>query len=519
MGGVLGARTSGILLHPTSLPGPWGIGDLGPEAVSFLEFLRETRQGLWQVLPLGPTGYGDSPYQCFSAFAGNPLLVSLDLLREEGLLAAADLPRKAELPEGQVDYAAVQQLKGSRLRRAFETFEKQASPSQRDELEAYCRESAVWLDDFALFMAVKHAHAGASWNEWEGDLRQREPGALERARRELAGEVRREQFAQFLFFRQWGTLREQARERGIRILGDLPIFVAHDSADVWAHPELFHLGADGRPSFVAGVPPDYFSATGQLWGNPLYRWEALERSGYRFWVERFRAALRLFDVVRLDHFRGFEAYWEVPADEDTAENGRWVPGPGAALFESVERELGPLPVVAENLGVITPEVEALRERFGWPGMAILQFAFGSDSHANDFLPHNYERRLVVYTGSHDNDTAVGWWRSGVGDTTRSADEVEKERAFARAYLGTSGEEIHWDLIRTVLASIAETAIVPLQDVLGLGSEARMNVPSRPSGNWRWRFRREQLEPAMRKRLRRLTEITGRAGAGGLSAAS
>ncbi len=504
-----GARTSGILLHPTSLPGPWGIGDLGAEAVAFLEFLEETRQGLWQVLPLGPTGFGDSPYQCFSAFAGNPLLVSLDALRHEGLLDAADLPKKAALPEGPVDYGAVQELKGPRLRRAFEAFEEKATAAERADLESFCRENAAWLDDFALFMAAKRAHGGASWNEWESDLRQREAPALERVRRELAGDVRREQFAQFLFFRQWGSVREQARVRGIRILGDLPIFVAHDSADVWAHPEIFHLGADGRPSHVAGVPPDYFSATGQLWGNPLYRWDALARTGYRFWVERFRSALRLFDVVRLDHFRGFEAYWEVPADEETAANGRWVLGPGAVLFEAIEAALGPLPVVAENLGVITPEVEALRERFGWPGMAILQFAFGSDAHSNDFLPHNYERRLVVYTGSHDNDTAVGWWRGGVGDTTRQPEEVEKERAFARDYLGTDGGEIHWDLIRMALTSVAETAIVPLQDVLGLGSEARMNVPSRSAGNWRWRFRREQLTPATRQRLRRLTEVCAR----------
>jgi 4-alpha-glucanotransferase len=504
--GVRGARRSGILLHPTSLPGPGGIGDLGPEAIAFLDFLEETRQGLWQVLPLGPTGYGDSPYQCFSAFAGNPLLVSLDLLREEGLLGAAEVSGS---PEGDVDYGAVQAEKPKQLRRAFEAFEKEATPARRDELVEFCRKEASWLDDFALFMAAKEAHGGASWSEWEPDLRERDAPALERARRELGVEVRRHQFLQFAFFRQWAAVRAAAAARGVRLLGDLPIFVAHDSADVWAHPEIFHLGRDGWPSHVAGVPPDYFSSTGQLWGNPLYRWDALARTGYRFWVERFRSALQLFDSVRLDHFRGFEAYWEVPAGEKTAVKGRWVPGPKAVLFETIERELGPLPVVAENLGVITPEVEALRERFGWPGMAILQFAFGADEHANEFLPHNHARRLVVYTGSHDNDTAVGWWRGGVGDTTRKPAEVERERAFARDYLGTDGEEIHWDLIRAAFASVAETAIVPLQDVLGLGSEARMNVPARASGNWRWRYRREQLTPALRKRLRRLTEIYGR----------
>ncbi len=506
MEGVSGARRSGILLHPTSLPGPGGIGDLGPEAVAFLDFLEETRQGLWQVLPLGPTGFGDSPYQCFSAFAGNPSLVSLDLLHEEGLLERADV---AEGGEGDVDYGAVHALKPKRLARAFERFERAGAPSWRDDFEAFRRREASWLDDFALFMAVKEAHEGASWTDWEQSLREREAPALERARTELGGEVRRQQFFQFLFFRQWAAVRTAAAARGVRLLGDLPIFVAHDSADVWVHPELFHLARDGRPSHVAGVPPDYFSATGQLWGNPLYRWDAIARTGYRFWVERFRSALQLFDSVRLDHFRGFEAYWEVPARETTAENGRWVPGPGAALFEAIEKELGPLPVVAENLGVITPEVEALRERFGWPGMAILQFAFGAVDHASEFLPHNYARRLAVYTGSHDNDTALGWWKGGVGDTTRKPAEVERERAFARDYLGTDGEEIHWDLIRAAFASVAETAIVPLQDVLGLGSEARMNVPARASGNWKWRFRREQLTPALRKRLRRLTEIYGR----------
>jgi 4-alpha-glucanotransferase len=508
--GVEDARRSGILLHPTSLPGPWGIGDLGPEAVAFLDFLEETRQQLWQVLPLGPTGYGDSPYQCFSAFAGNPLLVSVDLLKSDGLLADADLPPEAARPEGEVDFGEVHTRKPVWLGRAFEAFEKAPPASLRDELEAFRREEVAWLPDFALFMAAKEAHDGAGWNEWESELREREPEALERARRELAVEVRRHEFFQFLFFRQWAALRKEARSRGVGFLGDLPIFVAQDSADVWAHPDLFHLAADGRPSHVAGVPPDYFSATGQLWGNPLYRWDAMARTGYRFWVERFRSALRLFDSVRLDHFRGFEAYWEVPATEVTAVNGRWVSGPGAALFEAIEKELGPLPVVAENLGVITPEVEALRERFGWPGMAILQFAFGAADPGNDFLPHNHVRRLVVYTGSHDNDTAVGWWKGGVGDTTRKPAEVEKERRFARDYLHTEGKEMHWDLVRAALASVAETAVVPLQDVLGLGSDARMNTPARPSGNWRWRYRREDLTPAVRKRLRRLTEIYGRA---------
>lgn len=502
------ARVSGILLHPTSLPGPWGVGDLGAEAVSFLDFAKGAGQSLWQVLPLGPTGYGDSPYQCFSAFAGNPLLVSLDRLREEGLLAASDLPRRSTKGDGEVDYGAVLEFKRPRLRKAFEAFERDAGPEEQEAFAAFWRAQSSWLDDYALFMAIKESTGGRSWHLWERELRERDPAALERARRERRAEIDHHRFAQYLFFKQWRALRTEARARGLRILGDLPIFVAHDSADVWAHPELFHLKADGRPALVAGVPPDYFSETGQLWGNPLYRWDVIARTGFSFWIERFRSAFALFDMVRLDHFRGFEAYWEVPGDELDAVKGRWVKGPGAALFEAVQGALGPLPVVAENLGLITPEVEVLRERFGWPGMAILQFAFGGDPQST-FLPHNYERRTVVYTGSHDNDTARGWWEGGVGDSTRSEEEVEKERTFARDYLGTHGTEIHWDLIRAALTSVAEIAVLPLQDVLGLGSEARMNVPSRASGNWRWRYKRDQLTDRAKGRLRRLVEISGR----------
>jgi 4-alpha-glucanotransferase len=505
---VKAARLSGLLLHPTSLPGPWGIGDLGAEAVAFLDFAKGAGQGLWQVLPLGPTGYGDSPYQCFSAFAGNPLLVSLDRLRDEGLLAASDLPRRSGKSGGDVDYGAVIEFKRPRLRKAALAFERDAGASEQEAFAAFWRAQSSWLDDYALFMALKEASGGRSWHLWERDLRERDQAALDKARSELSAEIDQHRFAQYLFFRQWTGLRAEARSRGIRILGDLPIFVAHDSADVWAHPGIFSLAADGSPAFVAGVPPDYFSATGQLWGNPLYRWDVIARSGFAFWIDRFRSALSLFDMVRLDHFRGFEAYWEVPGTEPTAVKGGWVKGPGTALFEAVESALGPLPVVAENLGLITPEVEALRERFSWPGMAILQFAFGGDAQST-FLPHNYARRTVVYTGSHDNDTARGWWEGGVGDSTRSKEDVEKERAFARDYLGTTGAEIHWDLIRAVLTSVAEIAVVPLQDVLGLGREARMNVPSRAAGNWRWRYERSQLTDGVKGRLRRLVEISGR----------
>jgi 4-alpha-glucanotransferase len=502
-------RASGILLHPTSLPGPHGIGELGPEATAFLDFLAETGQGVWQVLPLGPTGYGDSPYQCFSAFAGNPLLVSLDRLRDEGLVSAADLKKGADFPAGEVDFGPVIEFKRSLLSKAFAAFDRKAAAGGREALGAFVRDHAAWLHDFALFMALKRANGGDAWQTWERALVSREADALARTRRELAREIREVEFEQWLFFEQWADVRRQARERGIRIMGDIPIFVAHDSADVWAHPEIFHLGADGRPSFQAGVPPDYFSATGQLWGNPLYRWDALARTGYAWWIDRFRAVLALVDLVRLDHFRGFEAYWEVPGDAETAIAGRWVKGPGAALFEALRDALGELPIVAENLGVITPEVEALREGFGFPGMAVLQFAFGSDAQANDFLPHNYPRNKVVYTGTHDNDTVVGWWTAGVGNSTRTAADVEKEHDRALAYCGGDGREIHWDFVRTLFVSVADTAIVPLQDVLGEGTSARMNLPGRPQGNWRWRFAASALTPQIRTRLRALTEGSGR----------
>ena len=505
------SRVAGILLHPTSLPGPHGIGELGPAALAFLDFLHQTGQRLWQVLPLGPTGYGDSPYQCFSAFAGNPLLVSLDRLRDQGLLSAEDL-RAPRFDARAVDFGRVIEWKQPLLAKACATFEEKADAARREALEAFVRSHAAWLPDFALFTALKRASGGAAWNTWERSLVEREPDALERARRELARECREVEFAQWLFFEQWAELRRTAHERGIRLMGDVPIFVAHDSADVWAHPELFHLGRDGRPSLQAGVPPDYFSATGQLWGNPLYRWDALERTGYAWWVDRLRAVFELVDLVRLDHFRGFEAYWEVAGDATTAIDGRWVKGPGAALFEAVSGALGELPVVAEDLGVITPEVEALRDALGLPGMAILQFAFGSDAHGNDFLPHNYPRRKVVYTGTHDNDTVVGWWNAGVGNSTRSAAEVEQERERALAYVGGDGSEIHWDFVRTLLVSVADTAIVPLQDVLGVGSQGRMNLPGRGDGNWRWRFRAGDLTPELRRRLRAITEGSGRCSA-------
>ena len=505
-----GRRRAGILLHPTSLPGRHGIGDLGATARRFVDFLAAAGQSLWQVLPLAPTGYGDSPYQALSAFAGNPLLVSLDELAACGWLRPGELEPPRPFPDSAVEYAAVAPWKSALLRRAAEAFEASGSTRDREAFERFRHRRASWLEDVALFLALKEAHGGGAWTSWPAPLAQREAGALAAARRERAGAIRAHVFAQWVFDAQWSALRAYARERGVAVAGDLPIYVAHDSAEVWARRELFQLGRDGQPLAVAGVPPDYFSATGQLWGNPLHDWEAQARDGYAFWVERMRANLELFDLVRVDHFRGFEGYWEVPAGAATAQEGRWVKGPGAALFEAMERALGPLPLIAENLGVITPEVEALRRRFGFPGMAILQFAFGNDPQAESFQPHNYERALVAYTGTHDNDTAVGWWNSVAGPgSIRTAEDIEAERAHARAYLATDGAEIHWDLLRAVWASVADLAIAPLQDVLGLGGEARMNRPATASGNWRWRFRGDALGPAIERRLQAITTLYGR----------
>jgi 4-alpha-glucanotransferase len=510
----VGRRRSGILLHPTSLPGPYGIGELGAEALRFVEFLAETRQGVWQVLPLGPTGYGDSPYQCFSAFAGNPLLISLDELAREGLLSGDELARAPAFPEDPIDFGEVIAFKHTLLQKAYERFQGGAGPATRDAFDAFRQQQASWLPDYALYTTLKEDHDRRAWTTWEAELRDRRPAALDRVRKDRADEIRARELWQFLFARQWGAVHQACRARDIRIMGDIPIFVAHDSADVWAHPELFQLEADGRPSVVAGVPPDYFSATGQLWGNPLYRWEVMERTGFTWWIERFRHTLRQMDLVRLDHFRGFESYWEIPGGAETAIGGRWVKGPGAALFIALRDALGDLPIVAENLGVITPEVEALRREFGFPGMAILQFAWGTDPQGSTFVPHNLTRDVVDYSGTHDNDTTVGWWTAGVGDTTRTPAEVEQEHDYVRRYLRTDGSEIHWDFIRAVLGSVADLAIVPLQDVLGLGSEARMNLPGRPGGNWRWRFREGALAPTLRGRLKELTELFGRAAAGG-----
>jgi 4-alpha-glucanotransferase len=500
-------RTSGVLLHPTSLPGRFGIGDLGPSALAFIDFLAAAGQRVWQVLPLGPTGYGDSPYQSFSAFAGNPLLISLETLLDEGLVERSDLEKAPAFTAGHVDYQQVIAHRLTLWPRLLDRFEASGS-AVRQRFDQFCGENAAWLNDFALFMAVKDAHDRVAWTRWPADIAARDATAMEYWSTTLAREIRVCKLTQFLFFNQWARVRGYCHRRSIAILGDVPIFAAHDSADVWSHRDLFRLDATGRPGVVAGVPPDYFSATGQLWGNPHYDWKHLEATGYAWWIDRLRAVLTLVDRVRLDHFRGFVASWEVPGDATTAMHGEWKRGPGAALFEAIQQalNLSPLPFVAENLGVITPDVEALRQQFGFPGMAILQFGFGTDPQAPDFRPHNFTPNLVVYTGTHDNDTTIGWWTGGTGHSTRSDNDLSIERDYARRYLAIHDDrDVNWDLIRAALASVADTAIVPAQDLLGLGSEARMNQPGTASGNWRWRLAPGQLTPDVARRLGVMTE--------------
>jgi 4-alpha-glucanotransferase len=490
------SRSSGVLLHPTSLPGPFGIGDLGPAAYAWVDALAQAKQSWWQILPLGPTGFGDSPYQSYSAFAGNPLLISPERLRDDGLIDASDLAGP-QFPAERVDFPAVIAFKDRLLGRAWENFQRGRAGQLRGTFEVFLHQHQSWLPEYALFMAIRDAQ-GKSWQYWPHDLRTRQGHALDTARHELAASVGLYQFRQFLFFRQWHDLRGHARAKGVGIIGDMPIFVAADSADVWANLNQFLLDGECRPRCVAGVPPDYFSATGQLWGNPLYDWPAMERTGFAWWLARFRALFELVDVVRLDHFRGFEAYWEVPAGRPDAIVGRWVQAPGEALLATVERTFGRLPIIAEDLGLITAEVTALRERFRLPGMRVLQFAFG-DKPSNAYLPHNFDANTAVYTGTHDNDTTRGWFAS-ISD---------RERDHVRRYLGRDGSDIAWDLMRLAWSSVADYAIAPLQDLLSLGSEARMNSPGKAAGNWGWRCQGAQLTPNVLDRLADLTELYGR----------
>ncbi len=493
-------RCSGVLLHPTSLPGPDGCGDLGPAARGFVDWLADHDQTWWQVLPLGPTSYGDSPYQTLSAFAGNPLLISLTDLIDDGWLTEADLQDRPVLAAERVDFGAVIPWRLGRLERAWAVFLERADKLAWDDFRGWCDLNAAWLDDFALFMALKQEHGGKPWYRWSRDLVRRDPQALKTAAAALVRQTDFFRFCQWLFHGQWAALREHAQQRGVSIMGDMPIFVAHDSSDVWARQDLFQLDDDGLPRVVAGVPPDYFSKTGQLWGNPLYDWRAAADEDFAWWRARLKAVLQLVDVVRLDHFRGFEAYWEVPAEAETAETGRWVEGPGADFFLSLQQDFGEdLPLVAEDLGVITPAVDELRRRFDLPGMRVLQFAWSGPD--NLFLPHEHQRNTVVYTGTHDNDPVLGWWEHLADRRTR---EMVAE------YSGCAVDEPNWTLIRLGMMSVAETFIVPMQDVLGLGRQGRMNLPGSGHGNWNWRLGAADLEHSGAERLARMTWLYRRA---------
>jgi len=491
-------RSAGIILHPSSLPGRFGIGEIGPAARRWIDFLNQTGCSLWQVLPLGPTGYGDSPYQCFSAFAGNPYLVSIETLLDEGLLSAPDVADLPDFPAEKVDFGRLIPWKLAVLDRAFERFQQGSPKALKQEYQVFQSAQADWLDDFALFMTIKEKFGGGSWVNWPDALRNRDPETLAVIRREYPEAIQRQKFRQFLFFRQWTALKAYAREKDIQIIGDIPIFVAHDSADVWANPDLFFLNKAGKPTVVAGVPPDYFSATGQLWGNPLYRWKVHKQRGYTWWIRRLQAVLNLVDFVRLDHFRGFAGYWQIPGKAKTAIKGRWVRGPGASLFKTIRASLGSLPIIAEDLGVITSDVVALREKFQLPGMKILQFAFASDAD-DPFLPHNYPVNCVVYTGTHDNDTALGWYRR----------VPESEKNAYRKYFDRDGSHVSWDLIRGVWSSVAAFSLAPMQDFLGLDNQARMNYPGNPSGNWSWRMPLEALNNTLSDRIRDLNTVFGR----------
>jgi len=490
-------RTAGLLLHPTSLPGPYGIGDLGPSAYAWVDSLARARQRWWQFLPLGPTGYGDSPYQSFSSFAGNTLLLSPEVLAQEGLLSAPPRPQEP-FADHLVDYGRIIPFKQQLLQMAWEGFQSGRSAYLRGDFEEFRHRSSAWLNDYTLFMALKDAHDGRPWNEWEPKLVQREPQALRAAADANANKIDMYAFGQFLFFRQWNFLKDYAHLRNIVLIGDVPIFVASDSSDVWASSEFFWLDENRRPTIVAGVPPDYFSATGQLWGNPLYHWENLAKSDYEWWVNRLRAVLELADIVRLDHFRGLAAAWHVDAAEPTAERGQWVPGPGADFLGKLRQGLGALPLIAEDLGVISPDVEELRTSFSLPGMRILQFAFGGDP-KDRFLPHNYDQGTVTYTGTHDNDTTLGWFHSA----------PEHERRNLARYLGREPQDVAWELIRLAWASVADHAVAPVQDLLSLPTSARMNFPGKLGNNWDWRLLPGQLTDHLLFRLAEMTEVYGR----------
>ena len=495
-------RTSGILLHPTSLPSKWGIGDLGTTANDFINFLADSGQSVWQMLPTGPTGYGDSPYQTLSAFAGNPMLISMDILLEQGLLTDADIP-PFSFADDHVDFAAVIPFKFTLLKKASSRFFADKPADLWQHFDRFCTDHATWLDDFCLFAALKGHHQSRPWTSWPKELVQRNPDALAAWSEKMEASIDLHRFIQFIFFDQWQQLHSYANKQGVRIIGDIPIFVAHDSSDVWSHQEWFHLDKKGEPTVVAGVPPDYFSETGQRWGNPLFDWQQLKKENYTFWIDRFRMLSFMFDYIRIDHFRGFASYWEIPGEEETAINGIWKKGPGAELFQAIEKEIGnEVPIIAEDLGVVTEDVTELLTAVGFPGMAVLQFGFEAvQDGLNDslFLPHNQHYNQVVYTGTHDNDTVQGWW-------DRQSEEVMD---YTRQYLNTDGKTLHRDMIRTALSSVAMLAIFPLQDLLGLGNEARMNTPGEPAGNWQWRFQARDLHDGHANDLLAMTRLYGR----------
>jgi len=492
-------RASGILLHPTSLPGRFGIGDLGPEARKFVDFLVQARQTYWQILPLSPTGYGDSPYSSISAFAGNTLLISPERLAEDGLLDRNHIEQKPDFPADHVDFGWVYEWKTWMLLTAYESFRAAQNHDLDSEFATFSAENAWWLDDFSLYRAIKSEQGQKPWFEWNESLKLRDGDALASARQDLGVVIDAEKFYQFLFFRQWLALKEYANAKGIRIIGDVPIFVALDSVDVWCNQSKFKLEEDGSPRVVSGVPPDYFSSTGQRWGNPIYDWDAMLADNFGWWIARMRFALSMVDIVRIDHFIGFARMWEVPAGDETAENGEWVDVPGGELFSALNTALGDLPFIAEDLGAVTSEVEHLRDSFGIPGMKILQYAFGGDPN-DGYLPHNYVRNCVAYTGTHDNETSVGWYRAA----------AKQQRSFCRNYVHSNGREVHWDMIRAIAASVADTSVVPMQDILGLGNEARMNTPATGGPNWQWRLVDGQLGDDITEKLGELTEIYGRA---------
>jgi len=495
-------RSFGILMHPTSLPGRYGIGDLGETAYKFVDYLKSCKASLWQTLPIGPTGFGDSPYACFSAFAGNPLLISPDKLVDDGVLAAADLKYVPNFPDGKVDFGLVINYKRSLFNKAFANFQKMTGTILYADYEKFRAENDVlWLEDYAMFMALKEKNNGAVWSDWDIALVKREKNAIAKVKAELADKIEFFKFLQFEFFKQWKDLKKYANDNGILIIGDIPIFVAYDGADAWVHPEIFCLDANGKPTVVAGVPPDFFSKTGQYWGNPLYNWSALRSSGFAWWIARFKNSLGLYDIIRIDHFRGFEAYWEIPAAEKTAVNGKWVKAPGRELFAAIKKALGTLPIISEDLGVITPEVESLRDEFGFYGMKILQFGFsGNEGDSAKYLPHTFgTSHAVVYTGTHDNETTCGWYKN----------LPDKTRKFIREYSGSDGRHISRDLTRLAIASVCDIAIVPIQDVFGVDNSCRMNTPGTFGKNWGYRFKMKELKPEYAKMLRQMCELYGR----------